>query len=84
MEEVYFFRFDPSQGYGIQKIYTDDRSIDFTCTVRQDDTTLIPRGYHPVINAPGYIMYYLWIMAGQNHRKFLSVPDPDHKWMLGQ
>ena len=84
MEEVYFFRFNPEQGYGIQKIYTDDLSIDFTCTVKQNDTTLIPRGYHPVINAPGYTMYYLWIMSGQNHRKFLSVIDPKHKWILGQ
>lgn len=82
MEEVYFFRFNPEQGYGIQKIYTDDNSIDFTCTVRQNDTTLIPRGYHPVINTPGYTMYYLWIMAGRNHRKFLSVIDPKHKWIL--
>lgn len=84
MEELYFFRFNPEQGYGIQRIYTDDGAIDFTCTVKQNDTTLIPRGYHPVINAPGYTMYYLWIMAGQNHRKFLSVTDPDHKWILGQ
>lgn len=84
MEETYFFRFNPEQGYGIQKIYTDDNSIDFTCTVKQNDTTLIPRGYHPVINAPGYTMYYLWIMAGQNNRKFLSVIDPAHKWILGK
>ena len=84
MEEVYFFRFNPAQGYGIQKIYTDDRSIDYTCTVQQNDTTLIPSGYHPVINAPGYTMYYLWIMAGANHRKFLSVTDPKHKWILEQ
>jgi 5-deoxy-glucuronate isomerase len=82
MEEIYFFRFDPKQGYGIQKIYTDDRSIDVTCTVEQDDTTLIPEGYHPVINAPGYTMYYLWIMAGKNYRKFKSVIDPNHKWIL--
>ncbi|MDD5598961.1 MAG: 5-deoxy-glucuronate isomerase [Victivallaceae bacterium] len=82
MEEIYFFRFNPKTGYGIQKIYTDDRSIDFTCTVEYNDTTLIPEGYHPVINAPGYTMYYLWIMAGRNNRKFLSVIDPEHKWIL--
>jgi len=84
MEEIYFFRFNPEQGYGIQKIYTDDNSIDFTCTVKENDTTLIPRGYHPVINAPGYTMYYLWIMAGQNNRKFLSVMDPKHKWIVAK
>jgi len=82
MEELYFFRFNPSQGYGIQKLYTDDRSIDFTGTIKHNDTTLLPKGYHPVINAPGYTMYYLWIMSGRNHRKFLSVVDPDHEWIL--
>lgn len=82
MEEIYFFRFDPEQGYGIQKVYTDDRSIDETYTVENNDTTLLPEGYHPVINAPGYTMYYLWIMAGPNNRKFLSVIDPNHKWIV--
>ncbi len=81
MEEVYFFRFKPFQGYGIQKIYTDDRSIDVTYTVEENDTTLIPRGYHPVIGAPGYDMYYLWVMAGEVNRKFVSVQDPAHRWV---
>jgi 5-deoxy-glucuronate isomerase len=80
MEEVYFFRFDPPQGFGIQKIYTDNRSVDETITVQENDTVLIPEGYHPVVNAPGYSMYYLWIMAGVN-RRFLSRPDPAHAWV---
>lgn len=81
MEEIYHFRFDRPKGFGIQKIYTDDRSIDETITVRENDTVLIPRGYHPVVTAPGYSMYYLWIMAGKN-RRFLSNIDPDHRWIL--
>jgi 5-deoxy-glucuronate isomerase len=80
MEEIYFFRFDRPSGFGIQKIYTDDRSVDETITVRQNDTVLIPQGYHPVVNAPGCSMYYLWVMAGAN-RKFLSRLDPDHRWI---
>ncbi|MFN2352329.1 MAG: 5-deoxy-glucuronate isomerase [Kiritimatiellia bacterium] len=84
MEEIYFFRFNPEQGYGIQKLYTDDRSVDFTCTVEQNDTTLLSVGYHPVINTPGYTMYYLWIMAGRRNRKFLSVMDPQHAWVASK
>ena len=80
MEEVYFFRFKPFQGYGIQKIYTDSRSIDETYTVQDHHTVLIPEGYHPVATAPGYTMYYLWVMAGKN-RRFLSRQDPDHRWI---
>lgn len=82
MEEVYFFRFDQPQGFGIQKIYTDSRDLDETYTVRNNDTVMIPRGYHPVAAAPGYGMYYLWIMAGKN-RKFLSGMDPEHCWITG-
>ncbi len=81
MEEIYFFRFDRPDGFGIQKIYTDDRSIDETITFEENDTLLIPEGYHPVVAAPGYAMYYLWIMAGPNHRKFLSRQDPAHRWV---
>lgn len=83
MEEIYFFRFDRPRGFGIQKIYTDDRSIDETITVEQNDTVLIPQGYHPVVSAPGYSMYYLWVMAGVN-RKFLSRQDTDHRWIAQQ
>jgi 5-deoxy-glucuronate isomerase len=80
MEEIYYFRFDRPQGFGIQKIYTDNRSIDETLTVQDHHVVLIPEGYHPVCTAPGYTMYYLWIMAGRN-RRFLSRPDPDHGWV---
>jgi 5-deoxy-glucuronate isomerase len=80
LEEIYFFRFQPAGGFGIQKVYTDDRSIDETITVTENDTVLIPRGYHPVVAAPGYSMYYLWIMAGVN-RRFLQRLDPAHRWV---
>jgi 5-deoxy-glucuronate isomerase len=59
-------------------------SIDFSTRVLHNDATLIPRGYHPVVNSPGYQMYYLWIMAGPNHRGFISVMDPNHKWIVGK
>ena len=80
MEEIYYFRFDRPQGFGIQKIYTESRSIDETYTVQDHHTVLIPEGYHPVATAPGYTMYYLWVMAGEN-RRFLSRQDPDHRWI---
>ena len=80
MEEIYYFRFDRPQGFGIQKIYSDNRSIDETYTIQDHHTVLIPEGYHPVATAPGYSMYYLWVMAGKN-RRFLSRLDPDHSWV---
>lgn len=80
MEEVYFFKLDRPQGFGIQKVYTDDGSTDETYTVRDNDTVFIPEGYHPVTVAPGYTLYYLWVMAG-NNRGFISQLDPNHQWI---
>lgn len=48
MEETYFYRFDPPQGFGIQKVYQPDGSIDETYTVKNNDTVAIAEGYHPL------------------------------------
>ena len=81
MEETYFYRFDPEQGFGIQKVYQPDGSIDETYTVKQNDTVAIAKGYHPLCGAPGYQMYYLWTMAGAVNRGLISSKDPVHAWV---
>ena len=63
MEEVYFYRVRPSDGFGLQMVYTQDRSIDDSYIVRENDTVLIPKGYHPAAASPGNALYILWIMA---------------------
>lgn len=80
LEEIYYFEFDKPTGFGIQKVYTSDGSIDETYTVKNGDFVEIPRGYHPCCCAPGYKCYYLWIMAGKNRGFFMST-DPDHVWL---
>ncbi len=82
MEETYFYRFDPPQGFGIQKVYLPDGSIDETYTVKHNDTVAIAKGYHPLCGAPGYRMYYLWTMTGKVNRGLISVKDPDHKQVM--
>ena len=81
MEETYFYRFDPEQGFGIQKVYQPDGSVDETYTVRNNDTVAIADGYHPLCGAPGYQMYYLWTMAGDTGRGLISTKDPAHAWV---
>ena len=70
-EEVYFFRIKPSQCFGLQKVYTppDDKDpFDVVYVVEDGDTVVIPRGDHPVVAAPRYQLYYLWILAGEERR----------------
>jgi len=80
MEEVYFFKVSPSQGFGLQRIYTDDGEVDEAYVVRDGDTVVIPKGYHPVVAGPGYRLYYLWILAGEG-RALIPYDDPAHRWL---
>ncbi|NLN18015.1 MAG: 5-deoxy-glucuronate isomerase [Firmicutes bacterium] len=81
MEEVYFYRVRPSDGFGLQMVYTQDRSIDDSYIVRENDTVLIPKGYHPAAASPGNALYILWIMAGEK-RLFLSRPEERYAWTV--
>ena len=47
LEEVYYHRLSPPQGFAFQRVYTDDRSLDVSMAVEDGDLTLVPRGYHP-------------------------------------
>ena len=78
LEEVYFYRFKPEGGFGVQLLYDDDH--DDAQIVRHDDVVVIPSGYHPVVAAPGYALYYLWVMAGEG-RELVPYFDPRHAWV---
>ncbi len=80
LEEIYYFLFQPEQGFAIQRLYTTDGTIDETYTVKQDDLVEFPMGYHTTVGAPGYNTYFLWLMAGE-HQGFFRSNDPDHDWV---
>ena len=82
LEEIYYHRINPPQGFAFQRVYTDDRSLDETMTVTDDDVVMVPEGYHPVGAPHGYDLYYLNVMAGPQ-RKWLFHNDPDHEWIIG-
>jgi 5-deoxy-glucuronate isomerase len=81
LEETYYHRLNPPQGFAFQRVYTDDRSIDEACAVEDHDVVMVPRGYHPVTAPHGYDSYYLNVMAGPN-RFWVFKNDPAHEWML--
>ena len=81
LEEVYLFRLDPPQGFGVQGSYAKDPPERRAFIVEDLDVVTIPAGYHPVAGAPGYRLYYLWGLAGSG-RELLWNSDPDHAWVL--
>lgn len=80
LEETYYHRLDPPQGFAFQRVYTDDRSLDETVCVEDGDVVMVPRGYHPVGTPHGYDLYYLNVMAGP-HRQWIFRNDPAHDWI---
>lgn len=83
LEETYYHRFNPAQGYGVQRVYTDALDLDETITVRDGDCVLVPRGYHPVGAAHGYDLWYLNVMAGPK-RAWRFHNQPEHAWLIGR
>nr|WP_315224338.1 5-deoxy-glucuronate isomerase [uncultured Albidiferax sp.] len=81
LEETYYHRLNPPQGFAFQRVYTDDRTLDEACAVENHDVVMVPRGYHPVTAPHGYDLYYLNVMAGPN-RFWVFKNDPAHEWML--
>ncbi|PPS58974.1 hypothetical protein CRX72_26715 [Pantoea sp. BRM17] len=52
----------------MQRVYTDDRSLDVCVAPGNRDVVMVPRGYHPVATLAGYDNYYLNVMAGPVRR----------------
>ena len=83
LEEIYYYRVRRPEGYAIQRVYTGDRSLDATITVGDGELILVPEGYHPVVAAHGYDVYYLNALAG-SARSMAASDDPDYAWVRAE
>lgn len=80
LEETYYHRLNPAQGFGFQRVFTEDLSLDESMAVSDGDVVLVPRGHHPCGAPYGYEMYYLNVMAGPL-RKWRFQNHPEHDWI---
>ena len=78
-EEMYYFRINPSDGFGICRMYTDE-GYEENFTARDHGMQMMPEGYHTVVSAPGYTTYYLWVLAG-SQRTQGAHEDTDLAWV---
>jgi 5-deoxy-glucuronate isomerase len=87
LEEIYFFRIKPAGGFGLMYTYTspdDPEGFSNVFVVEDGDTVLLPKGYHPVVAAPGYELHYTWVLAGEERRYGAWADDPRHAWVKNQ
>jgi len=80
MEEMYYFKVQPKDGWGLTKFYTEEKDVDYIFTVKNETILKMPKGYHTVVSAPGYTTYYLWFLAG-NTREQAPYTDPKLAWV---
>ncbi|MGB8645224.1 MAG: 5-deoxy-glucuronate isomerase, partial [Anaerolineae bacterium] len=77
LEETYYYRFEPQDGFGLQRNYDDATGFDELFTVKHGDLALVARGYHPVTCAPGTNMYFLNYQAGNLIGEARGTPPRD-------
>jgi 5-deoxy-glucuronate isomerase len=81
--EIYHYRFLPEQGFGLTAIG------DTPYILRDRDTVLIREGeVHPQVTAPGYAMWYLWVIRHIDGAHYGPATDTpifldEHTWVMG-
>lgn len=80
LEEIYFYKIDRPGGYAIQRVYNDDLSLNEIMMAQNDHLVMVPEGYHPVVAAHGYNVYYLNFLAG-SAQSLANSDDPQHTWV---
>lgn len=76
--EVYYYKFNKPQGFGCSVIGDDVYKIS------DNSISIIPGGLvHPQVAAPGYAMYYCWMIRHLENNPWTDRIDAEeHKWLL--
>jgi len=77
--EVYYYRFNKPQGFGCSIIG------DEVYKATDNSVAAIPGGLvHPQTSAPGYAMYYCWMIRHLENNPWTDrINEKEHEWLLG-
>ncbi len=76
--EIYHYRFLPENGFGFATLGDD------VYKVKNGDTVKILNDkVHPQVSAPGYAMYYIWIIRHLDGNPYIKpVFEAEHTWVM--
>lgn len=76
--EVYYYRFDRPEGFGAA--FLGDKAF----KIMDNSAFFIPGGpTHPQVSAPGFAMYYTWMIRHLENNPWISRDnDPRYNWLL--
>lgn len=76
--EIYFYKFNPSHGYGFSEHGDEVFKLEENVTIK-----VMPNMTHPQVTAPGYAMYYLWVIRHLENEPYITPTFVDkHKWVM--
>ncbi len=79
LEETYYFRMQPEDGFGFHRNYRVDEPFDETFLLGHTDLVLVTRGFHSTAAAPGSNIYFLNYLAGELLDDARATPPVDDK-----
>lgn len=65
LEETYYFRTDPADGFALHRNWRVDEDFDQSFVAADGDVVLVPKGYHTSAAAPGSHVFFLNYLAGE-------------------
>ena len=86
LEETYYFRFSPSDGWGVHRNYRLDSDFDEVFSVSDRDVVMVTKGFHSSAASPGNHMYFLNYLAGTPVGEERAIPpffQPEYRWIDG-
>lgn len=79
-EELYYFKTDKPEGFGIQRIYSPERNVNELILLKNNTITFMPWGYHQIVAGPGDMLYYMFFLAGSG-KELAGFIDPEHHYL---
>jgi 5-deoxy-glucuronate isomerase len=86
LEETYYFRLDPPDGWAVHRNYRVDTDFNEVFAVGDRDVVCVTKGYHSSAAVPGSHMYFLNYLAGKPFDEERAIPpffQPEYRWIDG-
>ncbi len=84
LEEMYYFRTNPENGFAFHRNYRLDNDFDEIFPVEHTDLVLVTQGFHSTASSPGTNLYFLNYLAGDLLDDARATPpydDPRYAWI---
>ncbi|MGI9645515.1 MAG: 5-deoxy-glucuronate isomerase [Ilumatobacteraceae bacterium] len=65
LEETYYFRLDPDDGFAIHRNWRHEEHFDEQFVAHDGETVLVTKGYHSSVACPSSHMFFLNYLAGE-------------------